>query len=92
MASLRTVLLVALVLLAVVVQTPDAAPYGTNVEDSICCQDYMRHPLPTRVVKEYFWTSKSCRKPGVVLITIKNRDICADPRMPWVKRLLHKLA
>ncbi|CAO2610438.1 C-C motif chemokine 22 [Lemmus lemmus] len=61
------------------------------MEDSVCCQDYLRHPLPTRVVKEYFWTSKSCRKPGVVLITIKNRDICADPRMPWVKRLLHKL-
>ncbi|CAO2610439.1 C-C motif chemokine 22 [Lemmus lemmus] len=36
------------------------------MEDSVCCQDYLRHPLPTRVVKEYFWTSKSCRKPGVV--------------------------
>ncbi|XP_006985290.2 C-C motif chemokine 22 [Peromyscus maniculatus bairdii] len=91
MASLRTPLLVALILLAVVLQTSDAGPYGTNVEDTICCRDYIRRPLPLRVVKEFFWTSKSCRKPGVVLITFKNRDICADPSMPWVKRILSKL-
>lgn len=92
MASLRVPLLVALILLAVALQTSDAGPYGANVEDSICCQDYIRHPLPPRFVKEFYWTSKSCRKPGVVLITIKNRDICADPRMLWVKKILHKLA
>ncbi|XP_021026600.1 C-C motif chemokine 22 [Mus caroli] len=92
MATLRVPLLVALVLLAVAIQTSDAGPYGANVEDSICCQDYIRHPLPSRLVKEFFWTSKSCRKPGVVLITVKNRDICADPRQVWVKKLLRKLS
>ncbi|XP_031192853.1 C-C motif chemokine 22 [Mastomys coucha] len=92
MASLQVPLLVALVLLAAAIQTSDAGPYGANVEDSICCQDYIRHPLPPRLVKEFFWTSKSCRKPGVVLVTIKNRDICADPKQGWVKKLLRKLA
>lgn len=41
-------------------------PYGANVEDSVCCRDYIRHPLPLRVVKYYYWTSDSCRRPGVV--------------------------
>ncbi|KAL1784801.1 C-C motif chemokine 22 [Sigmodon hispidus] len=92
MASLRIPLLVALILLAVALQTSDAGPYGANVEDSTCCQNYIRYPLPSRVVKDFFWTSKSCRKPGVVLLTLKNLDICADPRLPWVKRILRKLA
>lgn len=41
-------------------------PYGANVEDSICCRDYIRYPLPLRLVKYYYWTSNSCRRPGVV--------------------------
>ncbi|KAM9607756.1 C-C motif chemokine 22 isoform 1-T1 [Trichechus inunguis] len=66
-------------------------PYGANVEDSICCRDYIRHPLPLRLVKYFFWTSDSCRRPGVVLLTVKDREICADPRLPWVKKILQKL-
>ncbi|KAL6084837.1 hypothetical protein STEG23_011229 [Scotinomys teguina] len=66
MASLQTPLLVALILLAVALQTSNAGPYGANVEDTICCNDYIRRPLPLHVVKEFFWTSKSCRKPGIV--------------------------
>ncbi|XP_008833152.1 C-C motif chemokine 22 [Nannospalax galili] len=90
MASLQAPLLVAL-LLSVALQATDAGPYGTNVEDSICCQDYIRHPLPSRVVKDFYPASNSCRKPGVILITIKNREICANPRLPWVRRIIQKL-
>lgn len=43
-----------------------AGPYGANVEDSICCRDYIRYPLPLRAVKDYYWTSESCRRPGIV--------------------------
>ncbi|XP_007946206.1 C-C motif chemokine 22 [Orycteropus afer afer] len=91
MANLQTSFLAALVLLAVMLQGTEAGPYGANVEDSICCRDYIRHPLPLRVVKYFFWTSDSCRKPGVVLLTLKDREICADPRQAWVKRFLQKL-
>ncbi|XP_030875454.1 C-C motif chemokine 22, partial [Leptonychotes weddellii] len=66
-------------------------PFGANVEDSICCQDYFRHPLPLRMLKFFYWTSDSCRRPGVVFLTVKDREICADPRMPWVKKILQKL-
>ncbi|XP_003416402.3 C-C motif chemokine 22 [Loxodonta africana] len=91
MASLQTPLLAALILLAVALQGTEAGPYGANVEDSVCCREYIRYPLPLRLVKYFFWTSDSCRRPGVVLLTIKDREICADPRLPWVKKVLQKL-
>ncbi|XP_008700822.1 C-C motif chemokine 22 isoform X1 [Ursus maritimus] len=72
-------------------ERPPTGPYGANVEDSICCRDYFRHPLPLRMLKFFYWTSDSCRRPGVVFLTVKDREICADPRMPWVKKILQKL-
>lgn len=47
-------------------ERPPTGPYGANVEDSICCRDYFRHPLPLRMLKFFYWTSDSCRRPGVV--------------------------
>ncbi|KAM4801286.1 C-C motif chemokine 22 [Marmota monax] len=91
MASLQAPLLVALILLSVALQATDAGPYGANVEDSICCRDYIRLPLPQRLVKSFYWTSDSCRRPGVVLQTIRDREICANPKLPWVKRIIQKL-
>ncbi|CAI9162055.1 unnamed protein product [Rangifer tarandus platyrhynchus] len=92
MASLQTPLLAALILLAMILQATEAGPYGANVEDSICCRDYVRYPLPLRLVKYYYWTSNSCRRPGVVLLTMKDREICADPKQHWVKKILQKLS
>ncbi|XP_023603202.1 C-C motif chemokine 22 isoform X2 [Myotis lucifugus] len=91
MAGLQTPLLAALLLLALIPQATEAGPYGANVEDSVCCRDYIRRPLPLRLVKYYYWTSESCRRPGVVLLTIKDREICADPRVHWVKKMLQNL-
>uniref|UniRef100_A0A8C6CQB2 C-C motif chemokine n=1 Tax=Moschus moschiferus TaxID=68415 RepID=A0A8C6CQB2_MOSMO len=92
MASLQTPLLAALILLAMILQATEAGPYGANVEDSICCRDYIHYPLPLRLVKYYYWTSNSCRRPGVVLLTMKDREICADPKQHWVKKILQKLS
>ncbi|XP_037671926.1 C-C motif chemokine 22 [Choloepus didactylus] len=91
MASLQTPLLAALILLAIMLQATEAGPYGANVEDSVCCRDYIHHPLPLRAVKDFYWTSDSCRRPGVVLLTLRNMEICADPRLPWVKKAIQKL-
>ncbi|XP_039088580.1 C-C motif chemokine 22 isoform X2 [Hyaena hyaena] len=92
MASLKTLFLAVLVLLAVTLQATEAGPYGANVEDSICCRDYFRGPLPFRMLKYFYWTSDSCRRPGVVFLTVRDREICADPRLPWVKKILQKLS
>ncbi|XP_004583940.2 C-C motif chemokine 22 [Ochotona princeps] len=91
MASLQASLLAAFILLAMVLQAAEAGPYGANVEDSVCCRDYVRRPLNPRVVKHFYLTSISCRRPGVVLVTNRDLEICADPRMPWVKKILRKL-
>ncbi|KAM4833487.1 C-C motif chemokine 22 [Thomomys bottae] len=91
MASLQAPLLAALLLLLVVFQASDTAPYGTNVEDSVCCRDYIRRTLPLSVIRRVYWTSDSCHRPGVVLETIRGLEICANPRMPWVKKILQKL-
>ncbi|XP_004454438.2 C-C motif chemokine 22 [Dasypus novemcinctus] len=91
MAGLQTPLLAALILLALMFQATEAGPYGANVEDSVCCRDYIRHPLPPRAVKYFYWTSGSCRRPGVVLLTVRDLEICADPKLPWVKKILQKL-
>ncbi|XP_005388442.2 PREDICTED: C-C motif chemokine 22 [Chinchilla lanigera] len=92
MASLQAPLLAALALLSVMLQATDAGPYGANIEDSICCRDFIRYPLPPGVVKSFYWTSDTCRRPGVVLQTIKNREICANPKLTWVKKILQKLS
>ncbi|KAM5263613.1 C-C motif chemokine 22 [Ctenodactylus gundi] len=92
MAGPQAPLLVALVLFSVMLRATDTAPYGANVQDSICCRDFIRHTLPLRVVKAFYWTSDSCRRPGVVLKTIKDREICANPRVPWVKSILQRLS
>ncbi|XP_036997504.2 C-C motif chemokine 22 [Artibeus jamaicensis] len=91
MASLQTALLAVLILLAMALQATEAGPYGANVEDSICCRDHIRHPVPLRLVKGYYQTSHSCRRPGVVLLTTKGRQICAHPESHWVKRILQRL-
>ncbi|XP_007090274.1 C-C motif chemokine 22 [Panthera tigris] len=91
MASLKILFLAVLVLLAMTFQATEAGPYGANVEDSVCCRDYFRHPLPSRMLKYFYWTSDSCRRPGVVFLTVRDREICADPRLPWVKKILQKM-
>ncbi|XP_003792614.1 C-C motif chemokine 22 [Otolemur garnettii] len=91
MARLQISLLMALVLLMVALQTTEAGPYGANVEDSICCRDYLQRPLPWRMVQSFYPTSKSCRRRGVVLVTTRNREICADPWLPWVKKIIKRL-
>ncbi|KFO26954.1 C-C motif chemokine 22 [Fukomys damarensis] len=92
MAGLKAPLLAALILLSVMLQATDAGPYAANVEDSICCRDFVLRPLPPRVVKSFYWTSDSCRRPGVVLQTFKDREICANPKFPWVKKILQRLS
>lgn len=40
--------------------------YGVNVEDSVCCRDYIRYFVFGRMVKYYYWILDFCRRFGVV--------------------------
>ncbi|XP_058710650.1 C-C motif chemokine 4-like [Poecile atricapillus] len=55
---------------------------------SACCFSYQRQPIPRRRVSSVFITSSSCTQRGVIVVTKKNKQVCADPRAPWVQELL----
>ncbi|XP_053851817.1 C-C motif chemokine 22-like [Vidua macroura] len=54
---------------------------------SICCFSYQKHPIPVRRVSSVFVTSSSCTNPGVIVVTQKKKQLCADPRAAWVQEL-----
>ncbi|XP_066058149.1 C-C motif chemokine 5-like [Chamaea fasciata] len=55
---------------------------------STCCSSYQRQPIPRRRVSSVFVTSSSCSQPGVIVVTKKEKEVCADPQAAWVKELL----
>ncbi|NWT31861.1 CCL5 protein, partial [Cardinalis cardinalis] len=52
---------------------------------STCCFSYHRQPIPRRRVSSVFNTSSSCSQPGVIVVTLKKKQLCADPRDKWVQ-------
>ncbi|NXE41394.1 CCL3 protein, partial [Ptilorrhoa leucosticta] len=54
---------------------------------SMCCFSYQRKPIPRRLVSSVFITSSSCTHPGVIVVTKKEKQVCADPQAAWVKEL-----
>ncbi|XP_027725406.1 C-C motif chemokine 22 [Vombatus ursinus] len=90
MLYIQATLLVALILGSSLPFT-QAGPYGVNMESSICCKDFVSFPLPLKVLTRFFFTSNNCRKHGVILLTMKNRQICADPQKAWVKHAIMAL-
>ncbi|XP_039576853.1 C-C motif chemokine 3-like [Passer montanus] len=55
---------------------------------STCCFSYQKQPIPRRRVSSVFVTSSSCIQPGVIVVTHKKKQLCADPRAAWVQELL----
>ncbi|XP_038609276.1 C-C motif chemokine 22 [Tachyglossus aculeatus] len=82
-----------LVALALVASLPlaQAVPYAANLEDSVCCTEFVKWPVRYRYLTDFYFTSLSCRRRGIVLKTVKNLEICADPQMSWVKKAIHLL-
>ncbi|NWI71488.1 CCL3 protein, partial [Todus mexicanus] len=55
-----------------------------------CCFSYQQRPIPQNLIISAYTTSSSCTNPGVILVTKKKRELCVDPKMPWVQaRLKH---
>ncbi|NXY16285.1 CCL3 protein, partial [Atrichornis clamosus] len=53
-----------------------------------CCFSYQKQPIPLRRVHSAYATSSSCAHPGVIVVTKKEKQLCADPRAAWVQALL----
>uniref|UniRef100_A0A6I8NMB8 Chemokine interleukin-8-like domain-containing protein n=1 Tax=Ornithorhynchus anatinus TaxID=9258 RepID=A0A6I8NMB8_ORNAN len=57
---------------------------GTNTGKE-CCSDYIKKPIKFCKLVSYQKTSVDCLKDAIVLNTIQNNTICANPNQPWVK-------
>ncbi|XP_017687968.1 PREDICTED: C-C motif chemokine 4-like [Lepidothrix coronata] len=80
-ASLLTLLLVA-----------SCSPSEAHLDGvpTTCCFSYQQRPIPLRLINSTFTTSSSCTNPGVIMVTKKGKQLCVDPREPWVQeRLKH---
>ncbi|NXX68701.1 CCL3 protein, partial [Spizella passerina] len=52
-----------------------------------CCFTYQTKPIPQRLVSSVFDTSSSCSQPGVIVVTLRKKELCADPKEKWVQNL-----
>ncbi|NXL60282.1 CCL4 protein, partial [Chordeiles acutipennis] len=60
----------------------------TDGVPTTCCFSYQQRPVPRSLVVSTYITSSNCAQPGVILVTKKKRELCADPQAPWVQALL----
>ncbi|KAK2525606.1 C-C motif chemokine 4 homolog [Columba livia] len=79
----------ALLIAAFCYQT-SSAPLGSDPPTS-CCFSYTSRQLPRSFVVEYYETSSQCSKPGVVFVTRKSREVCANPEEDWVQEYMSDL-
>ncbi|XP_027717410.1 C-C motif chemokine 4 homolog [Vombatus ursinus] len=56
-----------------------------------CCHTYARRQIPYRLVVDFYETSSLCPKPGVIFLTNKGHQICANPRSEWVQSYIFSL-
>ncbi|XP_030628068.1 C-C motif chemokine 3-like [Chanos chanos] len=56
-----------------------------------CCFKFINIKIPVKAVLSYSETYHECSKPGVIFTTVRQRNICADPREPWVINLMNSL-
>lgn len=80
------------VLLATFYLTPtESAGSLVSYTPNSCCYGFQQHPPPVQILKEWYPTSPACPKPGVILLTKRGRQICADPSKNWVRQLMQRL-
>ncbi|XP_035415192.1 C-C motif chemokine 3-like isoform X1 [Cygnus atratus] len=56
-----------------------------------CCFTYIQRELPRSFVTDYYETNSLCSQPGVVFITRKGREVCANPEHDWVQKYVTEL-
>ncbi|XP_040856375.1 C-C motif chemokine 3-like [Ochotona curzoniae] len=65
-------------------------PLGADTPSS-CCFSYVSHPINYKFITDYFETNSQCSKPGVIFLTKKGRQVCADPNEAWVQKYMADL-
>ncbi|XP_043824820.1 C-C motif chemokine 3-like [Dromiciops gliroides] len=55
-----------------------------------CCHSYTRQ-IRYSLVMDFYETSSQCLKPGIIFLTNRGRQICANPRKEWVQVYMFSL-
>ncbi|XP_036624410.1 C-C motif chemokine 4-like [Trichosurus vulpecula] len=63
-----------------------SAPMGPN--PTTCCFSYTSKQIPRKIVIDYYKTSSLCSQPGVIFITKKGGEACANPKDDWVQKYM----
>nr|XP_020861365.1 C-C motif chemokine 3-like [Phascolarctos cinereus] len=56
-----------------------------------CCHAYVRRQIPYSLVVDFYETSSHCLKPGIIFLTNKDHQVCANPRSEWVQLYIFSL-
>ncbi|XP_054430773.1 C-C motif chemokine 3-like [Pteronotus mesoamericanus] len=67
-----------------------SAPVGADTPTA-CCFSYVSKPIPRKFVVNYYETSSQCSNPGVIFLTRKGREVCANPSEAWVPEYINDL-
>ncbi|NXR13671.1 CCL3 protein, partial [Semnornis frantzii] len=62
----------------------------TDGVPTTCCFTYHPRRIPASLIRSAYTTSSNCAQPGVIFVTKKNKNLCADPRESWVQERLRR--
>ncbi|XP_058899842.1 C-C motif chemokine 17 isoform X2 [Kogia breviceps] len=88
MTSLKLLLLAALILGASLQDTH--ATRGASVGRE-CCLEYFKEASPLRKLVRWYRTPEDCPRDAIVLVTLRGRSICSDPKDVRVKKAVKHL-
>ncbi|XP_005045548.1 PREDICTED: C-C motif chemokine 3-like [Ficedula albicollis] len=69
----------------------NAALFKKETKPTSCCFSYISRPIPRGMINSAYRSSSSCSLQAVILVTKKGREVCADPKAPWVQKYLEDL-
>ncbi|XP_008693644.1 regakine-1-like [Ursus americanus] len=88
---MKVILALLVFLLILVALHSEANEESVKLNPVVCCFAYTTRKVPLRFVKGYDRTSDQCSTPGVIFLTRHNRQICANPDVPWVQEYIRHL-
>uniref|UniRef100_A0A8C5ZZF4 C-C motif chemokine n=1 Tax=Marmota marmota marmota TaxID=9994 RepID=A0A8C5ZZF4_MARMA len=70
-----------------------SVPFSTVGADTptACCFSYVARQIQRKFIEDYFETSSQCSQPGVIFLTKRGRQVCADPNENWVQEYVTDL-
>ncbi|XP_060059931.1 C-C motif chemokine 3-like [Erinaceus europaeus] len=53
-----------------------------------CCFSFISRQIPRKYVVGYFETGGQCLQNGIIFLTKKGQQICANPKNAWVQEYI----